>query len=167
VFFLTVLCKCPSENIIFLCVSRARQKNKLFSVSGQLQLCRDDNDRKIIFLAGFYFFLCGFTHTKNIFNLGCHIFLWVYYAQKNIFLTVNTQKISIFLTSYFCVYFSERSPLEKYFSDGIRIFLCVFACTEECEFPAVYPLKHVSDWSTRPVLAGTASGQPGWKRSDC
>jgi len=61
----------------------------------------------------------------------------VYYAQKNIFLTVNTQKISIFLTSYFCVYFSERSPSEKYFSDGIRIFLCVFARTEECEFPVV------------------------------
>ena len=62
----------------------------------------------------------------------------MYYAQKNIFLTVNTQKISIFLTSYFCVYFSERSPSEKYFSDGIRIFLCVFARTEECEFPVVF-----------------------------
>jgi len=81
----------------------------------------------------------------------------VYYAQKNIFLTVNTQKISIFLTSYFCVYFSERSPSEKYFSDGIRIFLCVFARTEECEFPVVRPCNGLERSLLRPVRPGSQS----------
>ena len=35
------------------------------------------------------------------------------------------------------MYFSEGTQSEKYFSDGIRIFLCVFAHTEKCEFPVV------------------------------
>jgi hypothetical protein len=51
----------------------------------------------------------------------------------------HTENINFSDIIFLCV-FSERSPLEKYFSDGIHIFLCVFARTEECEFPAVVNL---------------------------
>ena len=47
------------------------------------------------------------------------------------------RKFFIFLSLYFYGYFSEGTPSEKYFSDGIRIFLCVFAHTEKSEFPVV------------------------------
>ena len=43
---------------------------------------------------------------------------------ENLFLMANTQNNWIFLLLYFRVYFSEGTPSEKYFSDGIRIFLC-------------------------------------------
>ena len=42
-----------------------------------------------------------------------------------------------FLSFYFCVLFSEGTPLEKYFSVGIRIFPWVFAHTEIFEFLVV------------------------------
>ena len=57
---------------------------------------------------------------------------------EKLFLTANTQNNWIFLSLYFCGYFSEGTSSEKYFSDGIRIFLCVFAHTEKCEIPVVY-----------------------------
>ena len=40
----------------------------------------------------------------------------------------------MFPSLYFCVYVSDGTPSENYFSDGIRIVLCVFAHTEQFEF---------------------------------
>ena len=64
---------------------------------------------------------------------------------EKLFLTVNPQKNSIFLSLYFCGYFSEGTPSEKYFSDGIRIFLCVFAPTEKSEIPVVIVSYKIDD----------------------
>ena len=59
-------------------------------------------------------------------------------VERNFSVRVRpTEKL--FLTLYFRVYFSEGTPSEKYFSDGIRIFLCVFAHTEKNEIPVVTP----------------------------
>ena len=82
-------------------------------------------------------FLCGLTHRKINFNLREHNFSVRVRPTEKLFLTVNPQKNSIFLSLYFCGYFSEGTPSEKYFSDGIRIFLCVFAPTEKSEIPVV------------------------------
>ena len=67
---------------------------------------------------------------------------------EKLFLMVNPQKNWIFLSLYFCGYFSEGTPSEKYFSDGIHIFLCVFAHTEKRDIPVVIgqtAKKHVRD----------------------
>ena len=52
---------------------------------------------------------------------------------EKLFLTVNPQKILIFVSLYFCGLFSDGTPSEKYFSDGIRIFPWIFAHTEKKE----------------------------------
>ena len=91
----------------------------------------------LFFCAFISFFLCGLTHGKISFNLGEHNFSVRVRPTEKLFLTVNPQKNSIFLSLYFCGYFSEGTPSEKYFSDGIRIFLCVFAHTEKSEIPVV------------------------------
>ena len=91
----------------------------------------------MFFCAFISFFLCGLTHRKISFNLGEHNFSVRVRPTEKLFLTVNPQKNSIFLSLYFCGYFSEGTPSEKYFSDGIRIFLCVFAHTEKSEIPVV------------------------------
>jgi hypothetical protein len=57
--------------------------------------------------------------------------------KEKLFLTVNPQKNSIFLSFYFCVLFSNGTPSEKYFSVGIQIFPWVFAHIEIFEFPVV------------------------------
>ena len=90
-----------------------------------------------------FFFLCGLTHKKISFNLGEHNFSVRVRPIEKLFLTMNPQKNLIFLSLYFCRYFSEGTPSEKYFSDGIRIFLCVFADTEECEFSVVNSAKKI------------------------
>ena len=92
----------------------------------------------MFFCAFISFFLCGLTHRKISFNLGENNFSVRVRPTEKLFLTVNSQKNFIFLSLYFCGYFSESTPSEKYFSDGIRIFLCVFAHTEECEFPVQF-----------------------------
>jgi len=88
-------------------------------------------EKKRVFLCVYFFFLCGLTHRKISFNLGENNFSVRVRPTEKLFLTVNPQKNLIFLSLYFCGYFSEGTPSEKYFSDGIRIFLCVFAPTEK------------------------------------
>ena len=61
---------------------------------------------------------------------------------EKLFLTVNPQ----------CGYFSEGTPSEKYFSDGIRIFLCVFAHTEKYEILVVVALASASAGLNRVLL---------------
>ena len=85
----------------------------------------------MFFSVRLFFFLCGLTHRKISFNLGENYFSVRVRPTEKLFLTVNSQKNVIFLSLYFCGYFSEGTPSEKYFSDGIRIFLCVFAHTEK------------------------------------
>jgi len=68
--------------------------------------------------------------------MGEHNFFVRARPTEKLFLT-HPQKNLIFLSLYFCGYFSEGTPSEKYFSDGIRIFLCVFARTEKCKIPVV------------------------------
>ena len=104
---------------IFLCVHLDRQK------------------KTCVFLCVYFFFLCGLTHKKISFNLGEYNFSVRVRPTEKLFLTVNSQKNVIFLSLYFCGYFSEDTPSEKYFSDGICIFLCVFAHTEKSEIPVV------------------------------
>ena len=96
-----------------------------------------DRQKKCVFLCVYFFFLCGLTHRKISFNLGERNFSVRVTPTEKLFLTVNTQNNWIFLSLYFCGYFSEGTPSEKYFSNGIRIFLCVFAHTEKCEIPVV------------------------------
>ena len=84
-----------------------------------------------------FFFLCGLTHKKISFNLGEYNFSVRVRPTEKLFLTVNRQKNSIFLSLYFCGYFSEGTPLKKYFSDGIRIFPWVFARIEKFKIPVV------------------------------
>ena len=82
-----------------------------------------------------FLFLCELTHRKISFNLGEHNFSVRVRPTEKLFLTVvNPQKNLIFLSLYFCWYFSEGTPSEKYFSDGICIFLWVFARTENARF---------------------------------
>jgi len=83
------------------------------------------------FLCVYFFFLCGLTHEKISFNLGEHNFSVRVRPTEKLFLTVNPQKKSIFLSFYFCGLFSDGTPSEKYFSDGIRIFPWVSAHTEK------------------------------------
>ena len=90
-----------------------------------------------VFLCVYFFFLCGLTHRKISFNLGEHNFSVRARPTEKLFLTVNPQKNWIFLSLYFCGYFSEGTPSEKYFSDGIRIFPWVFAPSEKIEIPVV------------------------------
>jgi hypothetical protein len=48
-----------------------------------------------------------------------------------------TEKMFLMVV-FLCVFFRWYTVRNiKYFSDSIRIFLCVFAHTEECEFPVV------------------------------
>jgi len=94
-------------------------------------------EKNVFFCAFMRLFLCGLTHRKINFNLREHNFSVRVRPTEKLFLTVNPQKNSIFLSLYFCGYFSEGTPSEKYFSDGIRIFLCVFAPTEKSEIPVV------------------------------
>ena len=128
------------KNTIFLCVHLIRQKNTIFSVSAPLQLWRDNTNRKMIFLSGFSFFLWGIMHRNFIFNLAKHDFSVHVIPTEKLFLTTNTQNNWIFLSFYFRVYFFEGTQSEKYFFDGIRIFLCVFTHTEVFEFPIVHVL---------------------------
>ena len=86
----------------------------------------------------FLFFLCGLTHRKISFNLGEHNFSVRVRPTEKLFLTVNPQKKSIFLSFYLCGLFSDGTSSEKYFSDGIQIFPWVFAHTEKREIPVVY-----------------------------
>ena len=95
-----------------------------------------------VFLCVYFFFLCGLTHRKISFNLGEHNFFVRVRLTEKLFLTVNPQKNWIFLSLYFCGYFSEGTPSEKYFSDGIRIFPWVFVHTEIFEFPVAQRLSH-------------------------
>ena len=83
------------------------------------------------------FFLCGLTHGKISFNLGEHNFSVHVRPTEKLFLTVNPQKKSIFLSFYFCGLFSDGTPSEKYFSEGIRIFPWVFAPSEKIEILVV------------------------------
>jgi len=86
----------------------------------------------------FISFFCVDIHTEKLFFcLREQNFSVRARPTEKLFLTVNLQKNSIFLSFYFCVYFSDGTPLEKYFSDGIRIVLWVFAHTEQIEFPVV------------------------------
>ena len=94
-------------------------------------------EKKHMFFYGFISFLCGLTHRKISFNPGKNNFSVRVRPTQKLFLTVNPQKNLIFLSLYFCGYFFEGTPSEKYFSDGIRIFLCVFAPTEKSEIPVV------------------------------
>ena len=111
-----------------------------------------DRQKKCVFLCVYFIFLCGLTHRKISFNLGEHNFSVRVRPTEKLFLTVNPQKNSIFLSLYFCGYFSEGTPIEKYFSDGIRIFLCVFAHTEKSEIPVVgdicffHAIQNCSTW---------------------
>ena len=84
----------------------------------------DRQKKKRVFLCVYFFFLCGLTHRKISLNLGERNFSVHVTPTEKLFLTTNTQNNWIFLLLYFC----------GYFSDGIHIFLCVFAHTEECEF---------------------------------
>ena len=104
-----------------------------FSVSSP----RPTEKKHMFFLCVYLFFLCGLTHRKISFNLGENNFSVRVRPTEKLFLTVNTQNNWIFLSLYFCGYFSEGTPSEKYFSDGIRIFLCVFAPTEKSQIPVV------------------------------
>jgi hypothetical protein len=97
-----------------------------------------------IFFVHLLFFSVWKSHRKIIFNLGERNFPVRVRPIEKLFLTANRQK-----TFYFCVYFFVSTPLEKYFSDGICIFLCVFAHREEFEFPAVIQ-KRVGDKLARP-----------------
>ena len=94
---------------------------------------RPTEKKTCVFLCVYFFFLCGLTYRKISFNLGENNFSVRVRPTEKLFLTVNP----IFLSLYFCGYFSEGAPSEKYFSDGIRIFPWVFACTEKCEIPVV------------------------------
>ena len=100
------------------------------------------------FLCVYFFFLCGLTHGKISFNLGEHNFSVRVRPTEKLFLTVNPQKKSIFLSFYFCGLFSDGTPSEKYFSDGIRIFPWVFAHTEKREIPVVYVAPSLLPHST-------------------
>ena len=91
-------------------------------------------EKTCVFLCVYFFFLCGLTHRKISFNLDEHNFS-VRVTHRKIVSDGEPTKKFDFL--YFCGYFSEGTPSEKYFSDGIRIFLCVFAHTEKTEFPVV------------------------------
>ena len=91
-------------------------------------------EKKRVFLCVYFFFLCGLTHRKISFNLGENNFSVRVRPTEKLFLKVNPQKNLIFLSLYFCGYFSEGTPSEKYFSNGIHIFLCVFAHTEKAIF---------------------------------
>ena len=97
----------------------------------------DRQKKTCVFLCVYFFFLCGLTHRKISFNLGEHNFSVRARPTEKLFLTVNPQKNWIFLSLYFCGYFSEGTPSEKYFSDGIRIFPWVFAPSEKIEIPVV------------------------------
>jgi len=97
----------------------------------------DRQKKTWVFLCVYFFFLCGLTHRKISFNLGEHNFSVRARPTEKLFLTVNPQKNWIFLSLYFCGYFSEGTPSEKYFSDGIRIFPWVFAPSEKIEIPVV------------------------------
>ena len=99
----------------------------------------------MFFCAFMRLFLCGLTHRKFSFNLGEHNFSVRVRPTEKLFLTVNPQKNSIFLSLYFCGYFSEGTPSEKYFSDDIRIFLCVFTPTEKSEIPVVNAYCYVRE----------------------
>ena len=100
-------------------------------------------EKTCVFLCVYFFFLCGLTHRKISFNLGEHNFSVRVRPTEKLFLTVNPQKNSIFLSFYFCVLFSDGTPSEKYFSMGIRIFPWVFTHTEVFEFPLVTVLGRV------------------------
>jgi len=94
-----------------------------------------DRKKTCVFLCVYFFFLCGLTHRKISFNLGENNFSVRVRPTEKLFLTVNSQKIFIFLSLYFCGYFSKGTPSEKYFSDGIRIFS---VCSHtKCEIPVV------------------------------
>ena len=95
-------------------------------------------EKNMFFCAFMRLFLCGLTHRKINFNLREHNFSVRVRPTEKLFLTVNPQKNSIFLSLYFCGYFSEGTPSEKYFSDGIRIFPWVFAPSEKIEIPVVH-----------------------------
>ena len=97
----------------------------------------DRQKKNMCFSACLFLFLCGLTHRKISFNLGEHNFSVRVRPTEKLFLTVNPQKKSIFLSPYFCGLFSDGTPSEKYFSVGIRIFPWVFAHTEIFEFPVV------------------------------
>ena len=110
-------------------------------------------EKTCVFLCVYFFFLCGLTHRQISFNLGEHNFSVRVRPTEKLFLTVNPQKNSIFLSLYFCGYFSEGTPSEKKFSDGIRIFPWVFAPSEKIEIPVVrrgralksfFPIYHVT-----------------------
>ena len=94
-------------------------------------------EKNMFFLCVYFFFLCGLTHRKISFNLDEHNFSVRVRPIEKLFLTVNPQKKSIFLSFYFCGLFSDGTPSEKYFSDDIRIFPWVFAPTEKIEIPVV------------------------------
>jgi hypothetical protein len=73
------------------------------------------------------FFFSGLIHRKLIFNLGETNFSVRIRPTEKWYLTANAQ--NFFIIIFLCV---------KYFSDDIRIFLCVFAHIEEFEFPVVH-----------------------------
>jgi len=118
----------------------------------------------VFFLCVYFFFLCGLTHRKISFNLGERNFSVRVTPTEKLFLTAKTQNNWIFLSLYFCGYFSEGTPLEKHFSDGIRIFLYVFAPTEKSEIAVVivYPITwralawalgdHAAAWKVAQLL---------------
>jgi hypothetical protein len=89
-----------------------------FSVSSP----RPTEKKTYVFLCIYFFFLCGLTHRKISFNLGENNFSVHVRPTEKLFLTVNPQKNLIFMSLYFCG--CEGTLSEKYFSDGIRIFLC-------------------------------------------
>ena len=139
-----LICCCYCFKIIFFCAF-----NSFFCEAGYTEIfffnlgeinfpvSSPRPTEKCFFLCVYFFFLCGLTHRKISFNLGENNFSVRVRPTEKLFLTVNSQKIFIFLSLYFCGYFSEGTPSEQYFSDGIRIFLCVFAHTEKSEIPVV------------------------------
>ena len=78
-------------------------------------------EKKHVFFCVLFLFSVWINTQKISFNLGEHNFSERVRPTEKLFLTVNPQKKSIFLSFYFCGLFSDGTP------DGIRIFLWVFA----------------------------------------
>ena len=102
-------------------------------------------EKKTCFLCVYFFFLCGLTHRKISFNLNEHNFSVHVRPTEKLFLTVNPQKNLIFLSLYFCGYFFEGTPSEKYFSDGIRIFFVCFRTHRKKRDSSNVPTEYYHD----------------------
>jgi hypothetical protein len=76
---------------------------------------RDNINRKIIFLWDFLIFLCGFTHTKIIFNLGNSICVCVHPSDKCFFVRAPSGNCNFSVNVFLCVFFWRYTHRKIYF----------------------------------------------------